>query len=111
MTLTHITLGFCALAFFFYGVSCIYSPHMRVEFTRYGLSQFRVMTGILQVLAAIGLALGVAYPILGGIAAGGVALQMACGLGVRIHIGDKWYQCIAAAFFMLICGWLAVHIL
>ena len=111
MTLVNVTLGVCALAFFVYGVSCLFSPHMRVEFRRYGLSQFRVMTGVLQVLAAIGLALGIAYPWIGGIAAGGVALQMACGLGVRIRIGDAWHQCFAAAFFMMICGGLAVHLL
>ena len=111
MTVTNVTLGFCALAFLVYGVSCLCSAHMSEEFKRYGLSQFRVLTGVLQILAALGLALGITYPWIGGIAAGGVALPMACGLGVRIRIGDAWHQCFASAFFMFVCGWLTVHLL
>lgn len=101
----------CALSFLGYGLSCLFSPHMVAEFQRYGLSDYRRMTGILQLLAAAGLALGLALPLLGGIAAAGLALQMACGLGVRIKIGDPWFKCLPAATYMLMSGWLAVRLL
>ena len=84
---------------------------MADEFKRYQLSQFRAMTGLLQVLAALGLAMGMSYPWVGGVAAVGVALQMFCGLCVRIRIGDGWRQCAPASFYMLLCAWLAMRLL
>jgi uncharacterized membrane protein YkgB len=81
------------------------------EFRRYGLEKYRSITGILQILAACGMLIGIVYPWAGGLAASGITLQMACGLGVRIKIGDPWYQCFPAATYMLLCGWLALRIL
>lgn len=101
----------CALSFLGYGLSCLFSPHMVVEFRRYGLRDYRRVTGILQLLAACGLTVGLALPWVGGVAAAGLALQMACGLGVRIKIGDPWFKCLPAATYMLLCGWLAVRLL
>ena len=102
---------FCALSFFGYGISCLFSPHMVAEFERYRLARFRVLTGALQVVASIGLAIGYFMPWVAGISAAGLALQMACGLGVRTRIGDSWLQCLPAASYMLLCGWLAVRLL
>lgn len=82
---------------------------MVAEFQRYGLSKYRVLTGALQLLAAVGLLLGLKFPWIGGVAAAGLALQMACGLGVRIHLGDAWYYCLPAASYMIICGALALY--
>jgi len=92
-------------------LSCLFSPHMVVEFQRYGLARFQKLTGTLQLLAAIGLAIGLFIPWVGGMAAAGLALQMACGLGVRVKIGDPWYLCLPACTYMLLCGWLAVNLL
>ncbi len=111
MTAINVTLGFCALSFLLYGAGCLYSTHMADEFKRYQLSQFRAMTGILQILAALGLSLGIIYPWVGGMAAVGIALQMLCGLYVRLRIGDAWYQCMAATFYLLLCSWLALRLL
>lgn len=111
MSLETLTLIACALAFYGYGASCLVSAHMRAEFQRYGIPQFRKLTGILQLVAASGLLLGTIYPIIGGLAAAGIALQMACGLGVRIRIGDGFVQCIPATVFMLLCGILALSLI
>lgn len=111
MSTQNFLLLVCALSFFGYGTSCLFSPHMVVEFRRYGLAGFRKLTGSLQLLGAFGLVVGFFIPSLGGIAAGGLALQMACGLGVRIKIGDPWYMCLPAVTYMLLCGWLAVKLL
>ncbi len=111
MTAQNFIMLVCALSFLGYGLSCLYSPHMVVEFRRYGLAGFRKLTGTLQLLAATGLFLGFLLPWAGGIAAGGLALQMACGLGVRIKIGDPWYLCLPAATYLLLCAWLAVRLL
>lgn len=101
----------CALSFLGYGLSCLSSPHMVVEFQRYGLAGFRRITGILQLLAATGLIIGLFLPPIGGIAAAGLALQMACGLVVRVKIGDPWYLCFPAGTYMLLCGWLTFRLL
>lgn len=107
----QVLTSFCALSFFGYGISCLFSPHMVTEFERYKLARFRVLTGALQVIASIALAIGYFIPLVAGLSAGGLALQMACGLGVRIRIGDNWVQCLPATSYMLVCGWLAVKLL
>jgi len=111
MNAQNYLLLVCAVSFLGYGLSCLFSPHMVVEFQRYGIAQFRKLTGALQLLAACGLVLGLLYPWLGGIAATGLALQMAFGLGVRLKIGDPWYLCLPAVTYMLLCGWLAFRLL
>jgi len=102
---------FCALSFFAYGWSCLNSFHMVAEFKRYRLSRFRRLTGTLQILGAAGLLLGLLFPWVAGLAAAGLSLQMACGLGVRVKIGDTWIQCIPAALYMILCGFLATQLL
>jgi hypothetical protein len=102
---------FCSVSFFGYGLSCLFSRHMVAEFERYGLARFRTLTGALQVLAATGLLVGLQIPVIGGIAAAGLALQMACGLGVRVRIGDPWFRCLPAAGYMILCGYLATQLL
>ena len=84
---------------------------MATEFARYGIPQFRVLTGILQLVAALGLLVGFFYPWIGALAAGGLSLQMACGLIVRIRIKDSIIQCLPAMFYLLLCAWLAKQFL
>jgi hypothetical protein len=81
------------------------------EFDRYGLAVYRIPTGVLQILAAVGLLVGLEVPVVGGVSALGLALQMACGLGVRISIKDAWFRCLPAAGYMLVCGLLATRLL
>ena len=84
---------------------------MVAEFERYKLARFRRLTGILQLLASMGLIVGYWIPWLAGISAAGLTLQMACALAVRICIGDNWLHCLPSAFYMLICGYLAIVLL
>ena len=111
--MSHLTLAmiFCALSFYIYGWSCLKTQWMVAEFKRYRLARFRKLTGKLQLLGATGLLLGLIVPVIGGLAAAGLSLQMACGLGVRVRIGDNWLQCLPAAFYMLVCGWIATRLL
>ena len=111
MSYLTISVLFCAVSFYIYGWSCLKTKYMAREFKRYRLSGFRKLTGILQLLGATGLILGLAYKPVAGFAAAGLSLQMACGLGVRIGIKDEWYQCIPAAFYMIVCGAIATQFL
>lgn len=109
--MTGFLIAFCSLSFFGYGFSCLYSQRMVTEFVRYRLARYRKLTGALQVAAASGLLLGLIVPWIGGIAAAGLALQMACGLGVRVKIRDPWYQCVPAGFYMIVCYYLSTQLL
>lgn len=100
--------AFDALSFLLYGLSCLVSARMVAEFDRYGLAGFRVLTGWLQLAGAAGVALGMAgYEPLGLLAAGGLSLQMALGVGVRLRIRDRWYQALPAFGYGCLNAYLA----
>ena len=100
---------FCAIAFLGYGVSCLVADHMVKEFTRYGLPRYRVLTGVLQLMAAVGLLAGFRFPGIGALAAGGLALQMLLGFGVRLRIRDGFLLCLPALAFCGISAWLCLQ--
>ena len=64
-----------------------------------------------SVSRCFGLLVGFFYPWIGALAAGGLSLQMACGLIVRIRIKDSIIQCVPAMFYLLLCAWLAKKLL
>lgn len=101
-----VTNLFCAIAFLGYGVTCLFSGHMAREFERYRLARFRILTGVLQLMAAVGLLLGLWFPPIGIVAAGGLASQMLLGFLVRRKIGDSVLQSLPALFFCLVSVWL-----
>lgn len=99
MILTSVVV-FSAVSFWFFGISCFLVPHVRTEFVRYGLGEWRLVVGALQLVGAAGLILGYFYlPVLSIIAAGGLSILMILGLGVRLKIKDSVLQS-APAFFL-----------
>ncbi|MFT6862645.1 MAG: hypothetical protein ACJAVK_001204 [Akkermansiaceae bacterium] len=102
---------FCALSFIGYGASCLAASHMVREFERFGLPNYRKLTGILQLLGAVGLLIGFRFPTIGALAAGGLSLQMLLGFGVRLKIRDRFLQCLPAFAFLLINAWLCIQFL
>jgi hypothetical protein len=98
---------FSALSFFGFGIACLSSPAMRLEFARYGLAPYRSMTGWLQLAGATGLVVGIWLPPAGFAAALGLSLQMLAGVGVRLRIRDPWFQCFPAAFYCILNAGLA----
>ncbi len=79
---------------------------MRREFVRYGLARERVMVGVLQCLGAFGLILGLHWPWIGRAAAGGLALLMLLGVGVRIRVKDSFLQASQALFYFGLNAWI-----
>ncbi|MFL1895180.1 hypothetical protein ACJRPK_05725 [Aquimarina sp. 2-A2] len=77
---------------------------MKLEFIRFGLAPYRVVTGILQIFG--GLVLGISwyynFPLLASIAAGGLSLLMLLGFGVRLKIKDTFAQSTPALFFCIL---------
>jgi hypothetical protein len=56
-----ILIFISGLTFIFYGLLCLLTDHMKIEFKRYGFSQFRKLTGTLELLGGAGLLLGQYY--------------------------------------------------
>ena len=93
----HILILFNIVSFTAYGIQLfVRTESMHAEFTRYGLSKYRVTDGILQLTAAIGLTIGYVWPLLVVLASGGLALQMLAGIVVRRWIRDSWFQCLSS---------------
>ncbi len=98
-----------ALFFLFYGITAIRSKKMTDEFYRFGLNDWqRKLTGMLQIVGAIGLLAGFIYPILGFLASAGFTAMMLVAFIIRIKIRDSFAQASPSLFFMLINIWLTL---
>lgn len=97
-----------ASAFFLYGFRTILSFHVRHEFRRYGIPHLRTLTGVLQMLGAGGVLIGLAVPALGVAASGGLLAMMLLGLDTRRRLADPWRKRIQATTFAVVNGALVV---
>ncbi|MFM7282532.1 MAG: DoxX family protein [Planctomycetia bacterium] len=95
-------------AFLFYGVLCLFSPAMVLEFERYGMPRMRVLTAVLEILGALGLILG-PTPQWVAAAAAGLCVLMVGALIVRLRIEDPWQAMLPAMVLLLVNGWIAVQ--
>ncbi len=75
---------------------------MVVEFKRYGLSRFRRIVGVLELLGGLGLLLGFYYPILSILASAGLTVLMFLGTVVRLKTKDLLWEIIPAFTLMLL---------
>ena len=97
---------FNAASFLVYGMSCFLSATMVKEFDRYGFGSQRWIIGGLQIGASIGLVGGLSQHWMGQAAAGGLALMMLVGVGVRIKIKDGFWQTLPASFYLVLNAYL-----
>jgi hypothetical protein len=104
-TLTYLVL-FTAASFLYYGSACLISPRLKIEFERFGLRSYRKLTGILQLLGACGLILGLILPLVGILAAAGLTLLMMAGFITRLIIRDSFLETFPSFFFMILNGYI-----
>ena len=95
--------------FLYYGVSVLVSDAMAAEFERFGLSRYRKLTGALEVLGALGLALGYFFPPLVVAASGGLTLLMTAGVIARFRSGDSLVDALPALVMALVNGFIFIH--
>ncbi len=76
------------LAFLYYGFRVLFRTELRGEFERYGMPAVRQLVGVLEVLGATAVILGLAVAPLGALAAAGLTTLMILGLIVRYRIHD-----------------------
>lgn len=76
---------------------------MKLEFERYGLSRYRIIVGLLQLLGGIGLLVGVYLsPLLLLIVSAGFFILMVLGFLVRIKIKDGVIKSTPALIYALL---------
>ncbi len=98
----HLVKLLSAAAFLYYGVFCMVSASMVLEFERYGLARLRMLVGALEVAGALGLLAGFLLPALDVWAGGGLCLMMLAGIATRVRIGDPWTAMVPAAVLLLL---------
>lgn len=104
---TALVLG-SSLAFLSYGVHCLVSPSMRLEFARYRLAHLRVLTGLLEILAGVGLLAGLRWPLALKVSSGGLALLMGFALAARLRVRDALPLWIPAAALLALNAYLCL---
>jgi len=110
MSLLNLAILLSSCAFLFYGINCLVSQTMKDEFVRFGLDKQRQLTGILQLLGALGLILGYfLFPIVTVIAAAGLSILMFLGFLVRIKIKDSMLQSLPSLLFAVINLYISVQ--
>ena len=107
----YILSLFSALSFLVYAIGCLFSSHMLLEFNRYGFAKYRIAIGLLQLLGVTGLLIGFIIPLIGALAAGGLALHMLCAVGIRIKIGDSVLRTSPALFYLALNASLVISYL
>jgi hypothetical protein len=91
------------LSFIYFGIGCFISDFIISEFNRYGLAKFRTFTGLLQLLGAVGLLIGVYFnPKILLFASLGLGVLMICGFIVRIKISDSFIKCLPSFSFAVL---------
>ena len=97
-----ILIFISSITFIFYGLFCLLTDHMKTEFQRYGLSQYRKLTGTLELMGGIGLLVGLYYTILVIVSAAGLALLMFLGVVVRLKTRDPLHEILPAFTLMIL---------
>lgn len=95
-------MGFSAVSFLIFGISCLTTQYMKCEFERYQLASFRQITGLLQICGALALIIGFNWKWAIYAGSGGLALLMFFGFLVRIKIQDGFWKSLPALTFMII---------
>jgi hypothetical protein len=96
-----IVIYFSGLVFIIYGLMCLATDHMKLEFIRYNLIRYRKLTGTLEFLGGLGLFLGTIKTTLLIISSAGLSLLMLLGVIIRIKVKDRPIQILPAFSLML----------
>jgi hypothetical protein len=102
LNLLNILILISSLSFTGYGIAYFKSPHMKSEFKRFGLAKAGTLTAVLELLGAVGLLVGLKFPLILLISAGGLAILMFLGVAIRIKIRDSFWISLPALFLMIL---------
>ena len=109
MNLLTVLTWLSGLSFIYFGIGCLISEFIISEFIRYGLAKFRILTGLLQLLGAAGLLIGLYYnPKILLLASIGLCVLMICGFIVRMSISDNFFKCLPSFSFAVLNLFIAI---
>jgi hypothetical protein len=91
-----------SITFIFYGVTCLTTNHMKSEFERYGLSKYRRLTGVLELLGGLGLIVGFKIKMILMLSSAGLGFLMLLGTLTRIKVKDPLAEILPAISLMII---------
>ena len=100
--MTSILAYLSGSCFIFYGCLILMTNHMKLEFKRYGMSQFRLLTGVLELLGGVGLIVGLHYHPLYLLSSLGLGILMLLGSITRVRVKDRPVEIIPAFVLMVI---------
>ena len=110
LTLNSILLLFSAASFLFYGINSFTSKFIIREFLRYGIPEYRVLTGWLQLLGSLGIIVGFSFNYIQIISTGGLGLLMLFGIINRILIKDSFLKTLPALLYCLLNTYLFIEL-
>jgi hypothetical protein len=90
------------VSFLFFGITCLSTNFMILEFERYGLAKYRIIVGVLQIVGALGLLFGFTSKKWALIASLGLAVLMICGFIVRIKIKDAFLLTLPSLIYAIL---------
>ena len=102
MKFDFILIIFSGFSFLIFGFLCFLSNYFKSEFKRYGLNNFRKITGFFQFAGGIGLLLGFFVKELMLMSSFGLFTLMFLGVCVRLKINDGLIRTSPAIFYMFI---------
>lgn len=102
MTLDHIVILFSSLSFIFYGVTYFTSVKMKSEFKRFGLEKLGTTTAITELIGAVGLLIGLKFPVFLTLFSAVLALLMFFGTLVRLKMKDSLLLMAPALFYLFL---------
>ena len=111
LTLYSILLLFSATSFLFYGINSFTSNFIIQEFLRYGIPQYRKLTGWLQLLGALGIIIGFWINYIQILSTGGLALLMLFGVITRMLIKDSFLKTLPALLYCLLNTYLCIELI
>ena len=106
VTLNSFLILFSSFSFLFYGVSYFTSTNMKSEFKRFGLEKLGLITAVTELVSALGLLVGLKYPLFLTLFSGVLALLMFSGTLVRIKMKDSLWLMFPAIFYLFLNSYL-----
>ena len=94
-------------SFLIYGLLCIFTKHMDKEFKEFGLSRYRVLTGIFEICGATGSLIGYFWsPPLYIFSTLGLTVLMLLGVYARVRAKQPLQKSIQALIFLFLNAFL-----
>jgi intracellular septation protein A len=111
LSLLDLLFWFSSISFLFFGIGCFTSPFVKAEFIRYGIPQFRKLTGLLQLFGGLGIIIGFWTDHLQILSTLGLSILMLFGVITRILIRDSIIKTLPAIFYSLLNTYLFVELI